>query len=106
MIHTFLLTHFDLIIYVFLQMFEAHIRKQEEPKIQDSKKSEPPKVNVVKETTTDDTKPLERQNSNIQTGTGNIRKQSSIEKEIDQKEMELEKSKTKSSSVLDNNIFR
>ena len=87
-------------------MFEAHIRKQEEPKIQDSKKSEPPKVNVVKETTTDDTKPLERQNSNIQTGTGNIRKQSSIEKEIDQKEMELEKSKTKSSSVLDNNIFR
>ena len=86
-------------------MFEAHIRKQEEPKIQDSKKSEPPKVNVVKETT-DEAKPLERQNSNIQTGTGNIQKQSSIEKEMDQKEMELEKSKTKSSSVLDNNIFR
>jgi coronin-7 len=87
------------------RMFEAHIRKQEEPKIQDSKKSEPPKVNVVKETA-DEAKPLERQNSNIQTGTGNIQKQSSIEKEMDQKEMELEKSKTKSSSVLDNNIFR
>ena len=79
-------------------MFEANIRKQqEEPKIQDSKKSETPKVNVAKEAT--DPKPLERQSFS------NIQKQSPItEKETGQ--ITLENSNTKSSSVLDNNIFR
>ena len=71
-------------------MFEANIRKQEEqPKIQE--KSEPPKVNVAKEPAVPK-QPLERQQSS-----SNIQKQSSIEKEI---------SNNKTSSVLDNNIFR
>ena len=80
-------------------MFEANIRKQqEEPKIQDSKKSETPKVNVAKEATADP-KPLERQSYS------NIQKQSPTdEKETGQ--ITLENSNTKSSSVLDNNIFR
>ena len=81
-------------------MFEANIRKQqEEPKIQDSKKSETPKVNVAKEAT--DPKPLEKQKS-----FSNIQKQSPITEKEETGQITSENSNTKSSSVLDNNIFR